>query len=291
MTTPLRRRMIEDMQLRGLSESTQVGYVRAVRQLAEFYNRSPDQISEEELRQYFLHLLNERQVAAGTFGVAFQGIKFFFLHTLKRPWPTFELVRPIRKKKLPVVLSTDEVRHLLGCVRRQHYRVCLTTIYACGLRISEGVHLQVPDVDVDRMLLHVRDSKGHKDRYVPLPTFALRLLRSYWETHHNPRWFFPTSYRVGGDLATATRPMSINGVQQVFTLALRDSGIQKPASVHTLRHSYATHLLEAGVSLRIIQAYLGHASPSSTAIYTHLTHKSQSAAVQAIDHLLEDLQW
>ena len=288
---PLRQRMIEDMQLRSLSENTQIAYVRAVRQLAEYYGKSPQDISEEELRRYFLYLKNKRRVSANTFTVAFYGIKFFFQHTLKRAWPTFELIQPPRDKKLPVVFSADEVRRLLSCVHRLHYRACLSTIYSCGLRLGEGVRLQVPDIDSDRMVLHVRDGKGRKDRVVPLPKSTLRLLRHYWSTHRNPLWIFPTPPRVSGDPATATKPMSTTGLQRAFRLALQESGIQKPATVHTLRHSFATHLLEAGVSLRIIQAYLGHSSPRTTAIYTHLTPKSESVAVAAIDQMAENLPW
>jgi len=289
--TPLRQRMIEDMQLRGLSENTQIAYVRVARQLAEYYDRSPKDISEEELRRYFLYLKNERRVSSNTFGVAFYGIKFLFQYTLKRAWPTFELIQPPREKKLPVVLSTNEVRCLLNCVHRQHYRVCLSTIYSCGLRVGECVPLQVPDIDSARMVLHVRNGKGRKDRVVPLPKSTLRMLRHYWSTHRHPQWIFPTPPRLSGVPSTATRPMSAAGVRQAFRLALQESGIQKPATVHTLRHSYATHLLEAGVNLRLIQAYLGHASPRTTAIYTHLTHKSENVAVTVINQMAEGLPW
>jgi site-specific recombinase XerD len=283
--------MIEDMQLRGLSENTQHAYVRVVRQLAEYYGKSPQDINEEELRRYFLYLKNEKQVSTGTFNVAFYGIKFLFQYTLKRVWPTFELIKPPKEKKLPVVFSKKEVCCLLKCVRCLHYRVCLSTIYVCGLRVSEGVQLQVPDIDSDRMVLHVRNGKGRKDRYVPLPESALHMLRRYWSTHRNPVWIFPTPPRMSGDPSTATKPMTATGVQWVFRRALQESGIQKPATVRTLRHSYATHLLEAGINLRIIQAYLGHASPETTTIYTHLTRKAEVAAIAAINHMAEDLPW
>ena len=176
-------------------------------------------------------------------------------------------------------------------MHRLHYRACLGTIYSCGLRVTEGVRLQVPDIDSDRMVLHVRNGKGRKDRVVPLPQSTLRLLRHYWTTHRNPLLIFPIPPRVCDDPGAATKTMSTTGVQQAFRLALKESGIQKPATVRTLRHSYATHLLEAGVSLRVIQAYLGHASPKTTAIYTHLTPKSEAVAIAAIDHMTEDLPW
>jgi integrase/recombinase XerD len=289
--TPLRQRMVEDLQLRGLSEKTQDAYVRAVRQLAEHYGKSPDRISEEELRQYLLYLKNDKQVTSSTLNVTLNGIKFFYQYTLRREWPTFDLVRSPREKKLPVVLSAAEVRRILGCLYRPRYRACLTTIYSCGLRLQEGVHLQVRDIDGDRMVVHVRKGKGAKDRYVPLPTPTLKMLRQHWSTHRHPRWLFPASVRMNLPPSAAIRPIHVSSVQKAFKAALQESGVQKPATVHTLRHSYATHLLEAGVNLRIIQAYLGHSSPKTTALYTHLTRKAEDLATEAINRVMGDLQW
>ena len=183
--TPLRQRMLEDMQLRGLSARTQECYVAAVRQLAEHYHRSPDQLTEEDLRQYFLYLANEKKVARATATIALCGIRFFFEQTLRRDWTTLRFVRPAREHKLPVVLSRDEVRRVLAAVRIPVYRVCLTTIYACGLRLLEGARLQVADVDSARMVVHVH-GKGKQDRYVPLPAPILPGLRAYWRTHRSP---------------------------------------------------------------------------------------------------------
>jgi integrase/recombinase XerD len=289
--TPLRQRMVEDMQLRGLSKKTQEAYVRAVRQLAEHYGKSPDRIHEEELRQYFLYLKNGKQASSSTLNVTLHGIKFFYQHTLRREWPTFDLVRSPREKKLPVVLSVAEVRRILGCLYHPRYRACLTTIYSCGLRLREGVHLQVRDIDSDRMMIHVRKGKGAKDRYVPLPLSTLKILRQHWSTHRHPRWLFPASIRTDLPPSAAIRPIHVSSVQKAFKAALQESGVQKPATVHTLRHSYATHLLEAGVNLRIIQAYLGHSSPKTTALYTHLTRKTEDLAAEAINRVMGDLEW
>lgn len=200
-------------------------------------------------------------------------------------------MRPRREKKLPVVLSVAEVRRILGIIRRPRYRACSSTIYACGLRLREGVYLQVRDIDSDRMMVHVQHGKGAKDRYVPLPVPTLEMLRRYWRTHRHPEWLFPAPTKSGVPLSTAIKPMSVSGVQRAFKAALQESGIQKEASVHTLRHSYATHLLEAGVNLRVIQAYLGHSSPKTTAIYTHLTRKVEDLAVEAINRVMGDLRW
>jgi integrase len=168
------------------------------------------------------------------------------------------------------------------------YRVCLGTLYSCGLRLKEGLHLQVADIDSDRLQVHVRNGKGGKDRYVPLPERTLQMLRQYWVTHRHPEWLFPAS-NFRGNMATA--PMNPSSVQKAFRAACKENGIQKHATVHTLRHSWATHMLEAGVNLRIIQAYLGHRSPKTTAIYTHLTRKAEVPAVTAINQVLDELQW
>jgi len=281
--TILRQKMIEDMQLRGFASRTQEAYLNAVRQLAKHYRKSPDQIEEEELRQYFLFLKNEKQAARATCTLALCGIKFFFERTLGRDWKTFEFLRPPKEKKLPVVLSRAEVGVILARVHRRAYRVCLTLIYACGLRLLEGVHLQVADIDGARQLIHIHQGKGNQDRYVPLPEACLKLLRQHWLTHRNPVWLFPSP------LEDSHQPMNESGVQRAFSAAARQSGIHKKATVHTLRHSYATHLLEAGVNLRIIQSYLGHASPATTALYTHLTSTTEAQTRHTIDEIVTSL--
>jgi len=283
----LRQKMMEDMQLRGLSERTQETYLRVVRQLAAHYGRSPDQLSQEELRQYFLYLKNERHLSRSSCTQVLSALKFLYEQTLRRKWPILEFVRPAPEHKLPVILSVEEVRQVLGCLRHEHYRVCLSTIYGCGLRLLEGVQLQVRDIDSGRMLLHVRAGKGNKDRYIPLPEQVLAQLRHYWRQHRHPLWLFPAW--ASFNRASATQPMHESGVQKAFRAALKDSGIAKPASVHTLRHSYATHLLEAGVNLRQIQSYLGHDSLSTTARYTHLTQAGAASAVMVINQVMADL--
>ncbi len=281
--TVLRQKMLEDMQLRGFAVRTQEAYLLAVRQLAKHYHKPPDQINEEELRQYFLFLKNEKHAARNTCTLALCGIKFFFERTLGREWKTFEFLRPLKEKKLPVVLSVAEVGRVLACVHRQRYRVCLTTIYACGLRLLEGVRLQVKDIDGERHVLHIHQGKGGKDRYVPLPSACLKMLRQHWLTHRNPLWMFPSPFEE------ANQPMNESGVQRAFSAAVKESGIHKKATVHTLRHSYATHLLEAGVNLRIIQSYLGHASPATTSIYTHLTSLTEAQTRDTLNELVTGL--
>jgi site-specific recombinase XerD len=285
----LRKRLIEDLQLRGLSERTQELYVWAVKKLSEHYRKSPDRITEEELRQYFLYIKNNLKYSRSTSTIVLCAVKFFYNHTLKRDLPALKFVRAPRETKLPVVLSTDEVKRTFENIILFRHRACLATIYSCGLRLQEGTHLQVPDIDGDRMFIHIHHGKGAKDRYVPLPERTLVMLREFWKTHRNKVWIFPAPGRGGTGMPTAGKPIPKSSVQRAFKDAIRRAGIHKRASVHTLRHSYSTHLLESGVNLRLIQEYLGHSSPNTTAIYTHLTKKAESMALNSLNLIMGDL--
>jgi len=280
----LQERMREDMDLRGYSESTIESYVGAVRRLAEHYGRSPDLLSEEEVRSYLLYLAVGKKVSRSFHTIELSGIKFFYQETLGREWQILEVARPRYEQKLPGVLSRDEVWTILDCVRIDIYRVCLSTIYVCGLRLMEGATLQVDQIDGKRNLVLVH-GKGGKDRYVPLPDEALTMLREFWRSHRSEQWLFPSRNGSGKGKAAegSVRP---RGVQRAFQAALKDSGVRKRAHVHTLRHSYATHLLEEGVNLRLIQLYLGHSSLKTTQIYTHLTRKLRDAAKDPVNRLM-----
>lgn len=286
-TTPLRERMLQDLKLAGLSERTQGAYVDAVRHLANHFAQRPDQLSEEQLRQYFVYLRDEKKQARSSITIALCGIKFFFERTLGRDWKVFEYVRPPKQHSLPVVLSRLEVERALGAVRIEVYRLCLTTIYACGLRLMEGASLRPQDIDSARLQLYVR-GKGNKYRYIPLPSALLPRLRAYWCTHRSPDWLFPAPTRHGTAHALKHGGPHVDrsSLQSAFKRACQHSGIHKRAHIHSLRHSYATHLLESGVNLRLIQSYLGHGSPSTTAIYTHLTSYVREAARVPIDALM-----
>ncbi len=289
--TTLRQKMQDDLQLRGLAVKTQESYLRAVRQLAEHYDKSPDVLTEEEIRQYFLYLKNDKQVARGTMTIALCGIKFFYEVTLQRQWNCFNIIRPEKTQKLPTVLSREEVVQVLGGIRKLAYRSCLTTLYSCGLRLNEGLSLAVQDIDRQRRLVHVRQGKGKKDRYVPLPDGTYQLLRQQWATHRHPKWLFPGRERRDTIThADLTKPMDPKGMQTAYKQSLAAANINKPATIHTLRHSYATHLLDAGVNLRIIQQYLGHKSLKSTVIYTHLTQDGHTRATTTIARLMNGLE-
>lgn len=278
--TELRRRMIEDLALAGYSPKTQRSYLDAVRKLAKHYMRSPDQLSEEEVRQFFLYLINRRKAAKSTVTIYLCGIKFFFEKTLGRLWPVFDLVRPRRSKKLPVVLSREEVRAVFKLIKHPVLHMALTTMYACGLRISETVRLTVRDIDGDRHQLWVRCGKGGKDRAVPLPDHVLKLLRSHYKSFGNGgAWLFPQKQgHIGTDI-----------LQDAFKQALVETGINKSATPHTLRHSYATHLLENGEDITTLQKILGHADISTTKIYLHLTSRISERLDKSLNELMSDL--
>ena len=282
----LRQRMIDDLQLAGLSERTQVAYVRAVRQLAEHFGRSPDQLSEGQLRDYLLYLKNEKQFAAGSLKIAFCGIRFFYQHTVPRNWVTLRRLRIAKQRTLPDVLTVEEVRQLIGAVRTPHNRTYLWTVYSCGLRLTEGLQLQVGDIDSQRMMVHVHRGKGAKDRYVILPRVTLLRLREYWSTHRHPRLLFPAVGRSGKQAAEATGPMGRASVQGALKRVVQQLGIRKSVSMHTLRHSYASHLIEAGVSIRRLQQLLGHSSLRTTIGYLHVTDPGEEAVRQVIEQLM-----
>ena len=278
--TPLRQKMIEDMQLHGLSERTQQSYVWAVKGLADFHKRSPAALSEEEIRQFFLHLIETRQVAKSTVTVYLSGIKFFCEKTLSKPMPILDLIRPKRRRKLPCVLTIEEIKSILAGVRRPRIRMLLVMAYSCGLRLSEATHLKAGDVDMERLQVKVT-GKGGKDRYVPLAVRTKQLLADYLQHHRPAPWLFTDKQ--------GHAPCPSGTVQRAFRAALRQTAIDKPASVHTLRHSYATHLLENGIDIRIIQAALGHKHPSTTMVYAHLTSKSVAAYSKVVDAIMQSL--
>jgi len=273
-----------------LQPRSQKSYWACVRQLSEHFHRSPEKVSPEELRQYFIYLKTERRFSRQSSTQALCAIKLFWEKTLQRAWPAeLELARATPQTKLPVILSAAEVRAILAKVCLFDHRVALSTIYSCGLRLGEALKLEVGDIDSQRMFLHIRGGKGNKDRYVPLPQRTLELLRQLWRVHRHPRLLFPAKGHSGLGASTAFEPMCRTTLQRAFRLALRASGVKKAAHIHTLRHSYATHLLEQGENLRQLQVNLGHASPMATVIYTHLTTLCQTQHQKRINQFMGDL--
>jgi site-specific recombinase XerD len=288
MMTDWYERSIQALQLNGKGERTQQAYTRAVRMLVEFFAKTPDQISEDELQHYFLHRRNVDHWSPATLRICYCGIRFFFEHVLRRNWHTLALINVKREQRLPVVLTREEVRRLLGAVRTPHNQTFLATVYACGLRLQEAQHLEVGDIDSTRKLVHVRLGKGAKDRNVPLPAPTLERLRRHWRSHRHPRLLFPAIGRGGNAASRAAAPMAKSSVQGAFRRARDEARIRaRDASVHSLRHSYATHLLEAGVNLRTIQRYLGHAHLETTMVYLHLTSDGADDARARIECVME----
>jgi integrase/recombinase XerD len=281
------QRMLADLALVGLAPGTREGYVRSVRHLTAQYGLPPDRLTEQQVRDHFLHLKEGRGLAPGTLSVAFSGIKFFYTHTVPRDWKTLKMVRVPKPKILPDVLTIAEVRRLIDAVRKPHLQTFFWTVYSLGLRLQEGLHLQVGDIDSQRMLVHVHLGKGSKDRYVPLPAPTLTRLRQHWRTHRHPLWLFPAprSQRRYGD---GVGPMERSTVQNAMSRVVEELNFRKAVSTHTLRHSYATHLLEAGVNLRLIQHYLGHSSLKTTMVYLHVTALGQERARALIEGVMAE---
>ena len=257
--------------------------------LVDFYNKTPDKINEQGLQDYFLHRKNVDKWSSATMRICYSGIKFFFVNVLKRDWHTLKLIYAKREQRLPAVLSLNEVWSILNTVNTPQNKAYLTTVYTCGLRLHEALYLQTSDIDSDRMRIHVHRGKGAKDRYVPLPQATLETLRSYWKHHRNPRWIFPRLGRSGKEGPTAQEPMNYTSVQGALRRVLKQLKFKKRVSIHTLRHSYATHLLEAGVNIRRIQQYLGHRSLNSTMVYLHLTTQGHQRAYDIIDDLMKEV--
>lgn len=261
--TALRRRMLEDLRIRNLSTRTQETYIRHVQKFAEHFGRSPDELGPEDVREYQVFLADTKKASWSYFNQACCAMRFLYRVTLRRDWTVEHIPFARGEKKLPTVLSVEEVLRLLKAVDNVKQRTLLMTIYSAGLRLSEAVSLQVTDIDSSRMVIHVRQGKGRKDRMLPLSAVLLDQLRAYWRRTRPKRLLFPGQ--------VAGRPMHPTAIQKTVRLAAIKAGIHKHATVHTLRHSYATHLLESGVDLRTIQKRLGHGSLNTTAIYTHVS--------------------
>jgi integrase/recombinase XerD len=261
--TPLRKRMLEDMQIRNLSPHTIDGYLRYVARFAQYFKVSPDRLGPEHVRTYLLHLLDE-QVDVSILTQTVCGLRFLYEKTLHRPWTVDYIPFPKKPRKLPIILSRDEVQTLIRAPRHLKHRVILSTLYTTGLRVSELCRLQGTDIDSGRMVVVVRQGKGKKDRQVGLSPHLLPLLRRYWKLYGLQSWLFPG--------ARISEPLTRSGVEWLCHKAGKTAQLTKAVYPHLLRHTYATHLLEAGMDLRSIQLLLGHASLSSTSIYLHVAN-------------------
>ncbi len=279
-----RAQMSEDMRLRDFRPRTQEGYMAAAAQFVGWLKRGPETATDKDIRAYFLYLREDKQLAPSSIHVVLYALRFFFHHTMERDWKVFDLLRVNKPRLLPVVLSPGEVRSVLGAVRHPVRRMALATIYALGLRLGEGLALETGHIDGERLTVWVRDGKGAKDRGVPLPRPLLARLRRYWKTE---RPASPTKYLFvppGGQA-----PLHETTLQKTFLAARTEARLTKQPTIHTLRHSYATHLLEAGISLRTIQQVLGHRSMRTTEIYMHVTQPGLERLQETLDRIMVDL--
>ena len=277
--THLRKMMLEELQRRNYSPTTVRAYLYAVEEFARYFGKSPDKLNQEQLRQYQLHLLHDRKLTIGTIVGRIAALRFFFVRVLRRPHRQIDLIYPKRPERLPTVLSQEEVAQLLDSANNLLDYAMLMTLYATGMRRAELIRLKIEDIDSQRMIIHIRQGKGNRDRDVPLTPKLLKTLREYW------RWMKPKTYLFPGMVHNwrADKPITPKCVWLAVQDAAKRAGIKKRVSPHTLRHSWATHLLENGADLRAIQMLLGHVDLETTAVYLHLSRRHLQAVVNPVE--------
>ena len=273
----LRAKMKMDLELRGYSPTTIKYYVERVSRFAAYFNKSPDLLGEDEIREYLHYCITEKHLSEGTVNGSYAALKFFYTKTLGRKWDMDKLARAREGKKLPVVLSKSEVKAIFDATENLKHKTILMTIYAAGLRVSEAAKLKIEDIDSQNMQIIVRQGKGKKDRYTLLSKANLEILREYWKSYHPKTYLFPGKY--------PERPVSARTKQKIFQRAMDATNIKKDASVHTLRHSFATHLLDAGTDICYIQRLMGHTSINTTTIYLHLRRMDLINIKSPLDNL------
>ncbi len=272
---------LTNLKLQGKRPATIDAYSRAVRRISAYFDRSPDTLTTDDLKAFFAQLIQTHSWS--TIKLDRNGLQFFYRYTLDKQWEWLNIVKPPQVKRLPDILTPAQISKLINATKKQRYQVFFLTLYSMGLRLSEGLNLTVHDIDSQTMQVHIREAKGGKDRLVPLPKRTLYALRSHWLTHHHARLIFPG---LGNGINS---PMDKGGIQKAIKQVLRDCNINKLVSPHSLRHCFATHLLEQGLDLRSLQVLLGHASLNTTARYTQLTQLKQHDAAVAINKLTDGL--
>jgi integrase/recombinase XerD len=272
----LKQRMREDLQLRGFSPHTQKEYLMRVTHFARYFGKLPDKLGEKEVKEYFLHLVKDKHASYGVLNMTYCALKFIYTVTLGRAWEVEKIPRVKRPVKMPVILDKTEVRRLIVLTENLKHKAILMMAYASGLRISEVAHLKVSDIDTARMTVLVREGKGKKDRYTILSKVALGTLTPYLETYNKPTvWLFPG--------ATPDRPITASSIGCIMRAAKKRAVIMKRATIHTLRHSFATHLLEGGTDIRAVQSLLGHRSLRTTIIYLHVSPQRLARVTSPLD--------
>lgn len=279
--------MSQDLQLLGRAKRTHDGYLREVRKLACHYRKSPDQLTQQQVADYLLYLINDKSFAPGTLRVAYSGIKFFYTVTCPRDWDVLKKLKVPKQKTLPTVLTIGEVHRLIAAVKQHHNAALLWTLYSLALRLEEGINLQISDIDSARMTVHIHRGKGAKDRLLPLPHSTLAVLRNYWRQHRNAKLIFPANGRNQNSARISKTTTSASTIQGCVKRAAQAAGLRKPVTPHTLRHSMATHLFEANTSLCWIQKFLGHSNLQTTLIYLHLTDDANVDGRQQLDNIAD----
>jgi site-specific recombinase XerD len=269
--------MTDDLRLRNRSLRTINTYIACVAHFARHFGKSPELLGPEEIRQYQVYLVEQRRVSWSYFNQAVCALRFLYRHTLGRDWAVAHIPFPRQPRKLPIVLSQAEVIRFLEAIKKIKFRAILMTAYATGLRLSEVTHLRVSDIDSQRLVIRVRQGKGQKDRYVMLSPKLLEVLRLYWRSERPATWLFPSMRK--------DQPINHSVVQRACHQAGLDAGLSKPVTVRMLRHCFATHLVETGTDIRIIQSLLGHSHISTTQIYTHVSAKTVRATESPLDLL------
>ena len=282
----LYQRHVSALQRQGKADRTIDAYSRAVRRITEYFDQSPDRVTEDQLKDYFTALVKSHSWS--TVKVDRMGLQFFFKHTLNKEWTWVDIVKPPKKTVLPDILTLREVERLINGTRELRYQTFILTAYSMGLRLGEALTLRITDIDSERMKVHVRQGKGRKDRFVTLPEVTLQALRRYWASHRHPALLFPAGKTLKLRSSAAVH-MDRGGLQKSLKVIVSDCGINKAITVHSLRHSYGAHLVEAGVNLRAIQHEMGHESPETTALYTQLTDVTQRDVNKRINKLVNRL--
>ncbi len=282
---------LKHLSLKGLQPKTIDGYSRAIRRVGEYFNGNLDNLTENQLLDYF-HQLKESS-SWSTVKIDLHGLKFFYLHVLKRSWVKIPIVKPPKVKRIPDIVTIEEAYQLFASTRKLSYRVLFFTLYSMGLRLGEGLRLQTGDIDSARNRIHIRNAKGNKDRLVPLPAKTLSVLREFWSLHKHPKFLFPNRKRGLKNAHLVDSHLNRGGVQTAMQAVVKSMGIKKKISCHSLRHSYATHLLDAGVDLLELQKILGHVSLLTTIKYTHLTLYKSEETDKTINKLIDtfNINW
>jgi len=280
MMTQLREKMKMDLELKGYSPNTQKSYLKSIEKFAQYYSKSPEVLGADQIRGYLHYLATNSETGASTLDILYSALKFLYETTLEQDWSIKKFPRTKRPKRLPILLAPSEIKMLFNAATNPKHKAILMTLYGAGLRASEVAHLQVSDIDSKTMQIRVRQAKGKKDRYTLLSIENLKILRTYW-LHCKPTlWLFPG--------ATPDIPLTGKAVGLLFAKAKRQANIKKSVSPHTLRHCFATHLLEAGTSIYHIQHLLGHSHPKTTSVYIHLTRKDILHVISPLDRLFSE---